>query len=76
MLRRKEQIRGRRGGEDGFAGFCTWLWGLLCDCLLGLPLLHAVLLCSVEVLELVLEGQICKEMKAWNPEFKPNTGSQ
>lgn len=27
-------------------------------------------------MELVLEGQICREIKAWNPEFKPNTGSQ
>lgn len=28
------------------------------------------------MLELLLEGQICEEIKVWNPEFKPNTGSQ
>lgn len=41
--------------------------------LLGLP---QYFLYTVEILELLLEGQLCKEIKVWNPEFKPDTDFQ
>lgn len=30
----------------------------------------------MEIIALLLDGQICEEIKFWNPEFKPNKGSQ
>lgn len=59
----------RKGWEDtclqvSEPGFVSISWPL------------PVLLYTVELLQLLLEGQTCKEINVWNPEFKPNKSSQ